>query len=184
MDRGAPLEIHEADAGLAFEESAEHLDVATLGRHHERGETGFIRGFNRSAGIDQFADDFPLLFQRGRDHRVLSADDGRAQNGLSVETIIDPVRSPRGHYRQLRFYSNGWAGDECRLRRQWCGNSRDWRAGRLRFRQGPQVARVKGWGPPGGGVRKVLKCGETALLQFWGSIFSPPALVMGLFSPA
>src|SRR5205814_4126314 len=184
MDRGAALEIHEVEAGLAFEQSAEHLDVATLGRHHERGKTGFIRGFNRSAGIDQFADDFPLLFQRGCDRRVLSPDDGRAQIGLSVETIIDPVRSPRGHYRQLRFYSNGWAGDECRLRRQWCGNSRDWRAGRLRFRRVRQAHRVNDEGPEGEAAENVSNRGKAHLTNFWGQCYTPRQVVRARSQPA
>src|SRR2546423_312957 len=160
MDRGAALEIHEVDAGLAFEQSAEHLDVATLSRHHERGKTGFIRGFNGRASIDQLADDFPLLFQRGRDHRILSPDDGRAQFDLSVETIIDPVRSPRGHYRQLRFYSDGWTGDECRLRYRRRGNNRDCRAGRLRFRRVRQAHRVNDEGPEGEAAENISNRGK------------------------
>jgi hypothetical protein len=62
MERGPAFKIHEVDPGLAFQERPEHFDVPLFRRDHERGQASLVRRFNRSAGVDELAHDFPFLF--------------------------------------------------------------------------------------------------------------------------
>ena len=61
MERRAAFEIHEIDPGLAFQQGSEHFDVALFRRDHQRRKTGFVRASTGSAGVDQFAHNFPFL---------------------------------------------------------------------------------------------------------------------------
>ncbi len=133
MERGPALKIHEVDPGLAFQERPEHLDVPLFRRDHQRGETGFVRRLDGGARVDEFAHDFPFLFQRGGDYSVRTAQNRRAQLGIGVKAMIDNVASARRDNRQRCRSPDGRTGDERRFlssgqrQRQRCwGGDRSW----------------------------------------------------------